>query len=192
MPDNVAIDNDFFVKLTEIKRHNDVNDLIRRFFQALDVLPHMHPLVMKNEWQAHSNTVGNRLFAEDVVHQLPLTKQFDEKPALKSYYEQIIREIYHDFTGEEAYPCGDIFTEWKAQKSLGEIHTVAACILLQWDCFLSDDKEAGKRLPKIVANRAGGNIQVCSRAGACDTLRGKSAEERCGLTASGLNLLSHK
>ena len=49
MPKLAAIDNDFLSHLMNIKDHEDVYELIVRFFSALDLKVIMHPLLRLHE-----------------------------------------------------------------------------------------------------------------------------------------------
>lgn len=190
MLEKVAIDTDFLDHLVTIQRHEDVYDLICRFFQALGVAPNMHPLVFENEIAVKDNQISKKLFENHIVC-VPTFQEICQGIAGgKRYYEQMLAQIYYDFMGTD-YPCADICTDWKAQKSLGEVHTVVMCAFLLWDCFLSDDGVAQKNLSGILYNRMTHPINIYSRGNRCDSLKGKVPVDRCGLTSKELKLLGH-
>ena len=102
----------------------------------------------------------------------------------------MVKTIYKDFTGIQ-YPFVNVFDGWKAQLSLGEVHTVVMCAFLFWDCLLSDDNDAAKKLQRIVQNRLNWEVKIFSRKKCCDSLKNKGPSDRQGLTSNELSKLSH-
>ena len=186
----VAIDTYFLDHLVTIQRHENIYDLICRFFQALGVSPNMHPLVYEKEIAFKQNAVSKKLFDNNLVCVPTFQEIWQGNAGGKRYYELMVAQIYNDFMGT-AYPCADICADWKAQMSLGEVHTVVMCAFLLWDCFLSDDGDAQKNLSGILNNRMTHPINIYSRGNRCDSLKGKVPEDRCGLTSKELKLLGH-
>lgn len=169
MSENVTIDSDFLFHLTQIKKADDLLDLIVRFFEHLDILPHMHPLVYENEIQTQSDIIL-KLFDKKVVQ---ITNEFeaiknDENKRL--YYEIQVKQIYMDFTGER-YPNDDIFNGWTSGKSLGEVHTVVYSAFLNYTCFLSDDNQVSRDLGDIVKRRMSVPIKVMNRKDCVEILK---------------------
>lgn len=189
MPGKAAIDNDFLNHLLEIKNHPDLPDLIRRFFIALDVSVFMHPFVYKCEAIVITNKVRDILVEDRTISIPELSDIWDNKDGGKMYYEMMVRGIYKDFTGNE-YPCNNMFEQWVARQSLGEVHTVVACAFVMSDCFLSDDRGASE-LQTIVFNRFNRPVHVYNRHDRCDYLRSIALPKNQGLTSKELKMISH-
>lgn len=186
----VAIDNDFLNHLLGIKNHTDLEQLIKRFFAALQVRVSMHRMVYDHEAIVINNPLRDILVADSTIAIVELESIWNGIPSKKTYYEMIIKEIYKDFTGIE-YPCRNVFEDWKAHCSLGEVHTVVMCALLTWDCFLSDDKEAASKLQAIAIRKLNWTVNIYSREKCCAYLKELSIEERQGLNSNELKKLSH-
>ena len=190
MSEKAAIDNDFLNHLLEIKRHSDLPGLIRRFFKALDVSVFMHPLVYNREALIVPNSVRDALVDDSTISIPAISDIWENQNGGKTYYEMMVRGIYKDFTGNE-YPCADFFCDWKAGKSLGEVHTVVACAFIMCDCFLSDDRGAARELQGIVLRTLNHPINIYNRENRCDILYNKAPSERQDLTTHELKLISH-
>lgn len=186
----VAIDNDFLNHLLGIKNHTDLEHLIKRFFVALQVRVSMHRMVYDHEAIVLKNSLRDSLIADSTISIVELDSIWNGISSKKKYYEIIVKEIYKDFTGIE-YPCNNFFNDWKAQSSLGEVHTVVMCALLTWDCFLSDDKQAASKLQVIASRKLNWPVNIYSRANCCAYLKDLSLEERQGLNSNDLKKLSH-
>lgn len=193
MPEQVAIDNDFLQHLLGITSYPKAEDLyqaICRFFSALDVSPAMHPLVYEKETCDSLNDVGKKLFDDGIVGVESFQTFLSGDAVKRQYYETMVQAIYQDFMGVP-YPCKDMFNEWQCQKSLGEVHTVVMCVFLGWNCFLSDDKDVARDLGGIVHSRMTHPINVYNRQACCERLKGKTPDQRCGLTSKDIGYLSH-
>lgn len=193
----VAIDNDFLDHLLKIKgsRRNPLDeaaltDLIGRFFVAQELSPVMHSMVYEHEALVFKNAVRDKLTQEGILSIIPLGDILKTKEGGETYYAMMVREIYREFTGKP-YPCKNVFQDWKSRMSLGEIHTVVMCAFLHYDCFLSDDSEAAKKLPGIVKRRLNHPISIDTRNACCARLRSRSEVDRQRLTSQELNWLSH-
>lgn len=189
MTDKVAIDNDFLSHLVDIQQVSDLFTLITRFFNAIGVSPEMHPLVFTNEAKPNQKEISIKLFSENVIGIL----DFDSiccDPSKKKYYEMQIRQVYHDFTGE-IYPCNNVCEQWKTRKSLGEVHTVVLCVFLGCDCFLSDDKDASKKLGRIINKLMSKPIEVKNRQDCCDYIK-NCRKDLHDLKSNELSKLGHR
>ena len=186
----VAIDNDFLVHLLDIKKHPDLEQLIKRFFAALQVQVSMHPMVYQYETAILKNPLCAKLLADSTISIVQLDAIWAGKPGGKRYYSMMVQEIYKDFTGKK-YPLPDVLGNWKAQCSLGEVHTVVMCAFLLWDCFLSDDNEAASKLQVIVQNKLNWEVNIFSRKNRCESLKIVDPSQRQGLTSSELKKLAH-
>lgn len=186
----VAIDNDFLNHLLEIRMYPQLDQLIKRFFAALQVSVSMHRMVYDHEAKVVENSLRDSLVADNTLSVVELDTIWNCNPSKKAYYKMIVQAIYKDFTGMQ-YPCDNFFEDWRAQCSLGEVHTVAMCALLMWDCFLSDDKKAASKLQEIVSRRLNWTVNIYSRENRCTYLKGLSLAEREGLNSSELKKLAH-
>lgn len=190
MPKAVAIDNDFINHLLEIKSHPDVISLISNFFLDLDVQPYMHQFVYEKEYLICKNEIKNKVFENNIVS-VALIEMFLSKPERKTYYEILVRTIYRGFMGEE-YPCEDVLSEWKAQHSLGEVHTVAMCELMGWDCFLSDDNGVASELSQVISEKLTTPICIYNRQLCCKQIKEKKSKGLiCKLSSPDLKKINH-
>ena len=136
--------------------------LFRNVIAARKLSALMHPLVYEHE-----------ILAKDFVDALVENKSMqiislDETlicdEGRRRYYEYLVPELYKRLTGK-AWPAKDIFAFWAPRHSLGEVHSVAMCIVCGFGLFLSDDKDS-KTLQQIVTDITGGQtrIEVYNRA----------------------------
>lgn len=190
MAARTAIDCDFLGHLTDIQRYPDVCDLITRFFSALDIEPVVHPFVYDREMTPALNQAGRDLFQKEVIRRVEPAELWEGSDDQRNYYETMVKQLYKDFTGRE-YPC-EMYTQWRAKQSLGEVHTAVMCAFLECGYFCSDDKEAGETLSRLLQNRMAFPVEILNRDACCESLKGKTPEERCGLTGDDLKKLSHK
>ena len=186
----VAIDNDFLNHLLGIRKHPDLISLIKSFFNALCVVPVMHPLVYDREAIIRPDKTRDVLFRDGTISKVELVDILSSQDGGVQYYSLLIKDIYRQFMGKE-YPCSDIINDWLAGQSLGEVHTVVMCAFLLYDCFLSDDGDAALKLQGIVNRRLNWSIAIYSRKNRCDYLRSLDISQRAGLTLNDLNKLSH-
>ena len=186
-----AIDNDFLNHLLEIRTYPNLEDLIFRFFSALQIRAVMHPFVRHNEAEIKQNVVRDNLFSAGIISEVNLDELlFCDEEKVK-YYSMIVRVIYKDFTGKD-YPCKDVLHDWVSQSNLGEVHTVVMCALLYYDCFLSDDGDAARDLQGIVSRRLAWRVNIYNRKRSCDYLLSLPQESRSALNRSEIRLLAHK
>ena len=190
MPERAAIDNDFLNHLLGIKTEPDLVNLIKRFFRALQVSVFMHPLVFDHEASIINNKTRNELLADNTITVMPLENIWENTPGGREYYSMMVKGIYRDFTGKD-YPCEDMFGQWLAMQSLGEVHTVVACAFVLCECFLSDDRGAADLLQGIVLRRLNRPINIYNRQNRCDYLRTLDISEREGLNSNELKKLAH-
>ncbi len=187
--DKVTIDNDFLSKLVEINGRDDLVQLITDFFLDLDVSPEMHSLVYEKEHTPNQNDISKVLFDDEVVR-ISDFAQITSCNTKKNYYELHIKKIYKEFTDDD-YPCSNVCTDWVAGKSLGEVHTVVFSIMLGYDCFLSDDRDA-RDLANIVFRLISKPINVRNRADCCEQIRSLPDETPRRLKRNDLRVIEHK
>lgn len=186
MPRPAAIDNDFLGHLADTRgQEAEVCGMIRRFFQGLDYAPELHELICRHE-TPRDHPVILRLLREKVVEIRPLRDILTSRPGGGRYYEMLVRNLYKEMKGAD-YPC-DVFEEWIRHQSLGEVHCVAMCFLLNYICVLSDDGDA-KDLRQIMSDKTARDVPIYSRADCRERLR---AAPGCGLTSNELKRLCHE
>lgn len=189
MTNNVAIDNDFLSHLVEIKGRTELFEFIVRFFIAMGISPEMHPLVHAKEVTPNQSALALRLFSEKVIS----ISDFDSiknNPTKKTYYEMQVKQVYYDFMGTE-YPCKDVCEDWQSRKSLGEVHKVVFCATVGYDCFLSDDKDAAKKLGEIILNRMSKPVEVKNRQDCHEYIKNHRQGQH-NLNREDLRVIAHK
>lgn len=186
--EKAAIDNDFLQHLLNIKKCNDVIDLIYRFFDSLQKSVVMNPFVHKHEALIAQNEKLSLLFEREIISLIPFDEIKDDEGTF-AFYFTLVKQLYRDFTGSE-YPCAENEDSWLCGKSFGEVHTVAMCSMLLIPCFLSDDKEA-KQLQTLINERYLSQIEIHNRQECCEMLKGLEATQRKGLKSKELHWISH-
>ena len=189
MTNNVAIDNDFLSHLVNITGVENLYALIIDFFKEMNVSPEMHPLVYDNEAQANQDKLAALLFTDGIVNKSDFN-QIKNNSSKKRIYEMQIKQVYKDFMGTN-YPCENICEEWMSRKSLGEVHTVVFCAIIGYDCFLSDDKDAVKKLGRIIQYRMVKSVEVKNRQDCCNYIK-TLPNRTCNLKSKDLRIIAHK
>lgn len=124
----------------------------------------MHPLVYDKE-VLKNNEIVKTIFENEIIKVPELTDVYQNSEDKRAYYVVMVRELFKKMFGVDLEAGEeDIFTYWKYQCSLGEIHSLAMCFVCGCHLFLSDDKGA-KRLAVIIENDYLGNINVYNRDG---------------------------
>ena len=186
MPIPAAIDNDFLTHFAGTNGERDqVCALIQDFFQSLNVTPQMHELVWQREVR-QDDPVIRQLIANQTVQIQTIVQKLQGNPQKARYYEMLVKSVYRELYGEE-YPC-DVFTQWKYQQSLGEIHSIIMCMFLNYVCLLSDDK-AARKLQWVMKSKAGRDIPIYSREDCRKYLQ--EHPDQCTLAAKDLRHLCH-
>ncbi len=189
MKEIALIDNDFMLHLANIRGRNDLEDLIQRFFKALGIEARIHELVYKNETKIVETSIVRGLFQHNIITEETINDICDSSEK-RNYYSMLVRQIYQDFMGRKL-PCNNVLEEWKLNASLGEVHTVALCVLRGWNCFLSDDNKASKNLGAIVKSRTSATINVQNREDCCMQIKKLPSDNKI-LNRNELRILSYK
>lgn len=178
----VAIDTDFFNHLVETDR--DIKEIANAFQLALDELQIwavIHPLVYSRELEHTLTERKTFLFKKQIIKLASFEDIFQGDEDKKAYYIQLIPDLYYRFTGTQLAPDFDVLASWKASASLGEVHSVAMCLLCNCGIFLSDDEDS-KDLANLsyIKNQLAFDLKVLSRKEFFDThaLLGKTALPR--------------
>lgn len=146
----VAIDTDFFLKLTE-KTGN--GDLFIKVMDELNVRPVMHEYICNEE--LYGNVVAKSLIENGYIKEIKY-EQFLSADK-KEGYESSFRTAYKYFNFEEFK--GNVYEDKRKKKNLGEIRTALMAVHMGIGVFMSDDGTAkvyvrdrinSKRHPLIV------------------------------------------
>lgn len=158
-----VVDNDFVNHLAETQMDTDrlirVLDIV---FSELDLSAVMHPLVYEYELLKKKKEISV-LFAAGVIDKAEFEDIFSSNPQKESYYIYLVENLYRSLMGEGfPIPRREILTRWIRGKSLGEVHSMAMCLICGCGIFLSDDGDS-KILQNHIARMSIGKIEVYSR-----------------------------
>ena len=161
-----VVDNDVINHVTDIDgSKEEIADIARNVFLAMEVVAIVHPLVYEHEVRKdHEKTAW--LFSDGVIGTPSLEDVFQQDPAQRQYYDLLLRDLYHMWKGRafgDAFPTAeDVFSFWKRQESLGELHSMVMCYLCGCGMFLSDDSDS-KALRKTMEMNGLEPVTVYSR-----------------------------
>ncbi len=158
-----VLDNDFINHIVETDMTADrIVDLFTMLFSELEIDAVVHPLVYTNE-VFHTNKLVCRLFDENVIKRPSFEDIFLSSEAREDYYLYLVEELYHTNYGCY-FPVSkeQILSYWKKKQSLGEIHSLAMCLLCGCDIFLSDDDDS-KKLRNSIQYKIPNTITVYDR-----------------------------
>ena len=184
---SAIIDNDFINGIVDMQQTEEEMIFIASdVFGELNLTPLIHPLVLKHEVRIdHCRT--KRLLEENVVKELTFKDIHNNDEAKKAYYSLIVFELYKKLTGESLNVGNKtVFDFWKKKQSLGEIHSLATCLLCGCGVFLSDDKDS-KALKAIIEDTFLITIDVHSRQAVVALLR----EKKTSIPRKKLQSFSH-
>ena len=158
-----VVDNDFVNHLAESRIADDILvSVMTTAFSDLGVNATMHPLVYTKEVM-HDNKRVSLLFQNKVIEKAEFSDIFSGSSAKKSYYLLLVSELYHSFTGDKLGATGeDILSYWVRQQSLGELHSLAMCLLCQCGMFLSDDNDS-KKIGRLIEQKSLGKVIIYNR-----------------------------
>lgn len=183
-----AVDADFVIHIAQIKRPPvEAAEILSRVLTAMELCAVVHPLVYQNELDKENDVISN-LFCEHVLKDLKFDDIFQGNRGKEAYYQYLVSELYRHLKGE-SFPLlkgQNVLTYWKHQASLGEIHSVAMCLICEFDLFLSDDRDS-KALKQIVKQKMLREITIYNRQ---EVLEQCKAE--CGLSRTDRRAFAHK
>ena len=165
------VDNDFTNHLAECHLTDEqLVTTLNIMFSELNLAAVMHPLVYDKELLADKARV-KLLFEKKVFAKAEFSDIFQGCSAKKLYYIQMVRNLYHVLTGEN-FPFNgeDVLTQWIRQKSFGEVHSFATCLLCGCGIFLSDDGDS-KRIKQNLDRATASKVEVYSRQEFMDKFR---------------------
>lgn len=184
---SAIIDNDFLNHVIEMRKNDDEMILIvLNVFGELEIEPAIHPLVFEKE-VLKSNCRIKRLFDENVINKLTFEDIHNNDQGKKAYYSFLVFELYKKLTGETLDTNGQtVFDFWRTMHSLGEIHSLATCLLCGCGVFLSDDKDS-QILKRIIEETFLTTISVHNRQAVVALLR----EKGTSISRKNLQSFSH-
>lgn len=182
-----AVDADFILHVAEINRPpKQVTDILEQILASLDLCAVVHPLVYDKELTIKSGTVS-MLFSENVIRNLSFDRDiFQSDPGKEAYYRFLISELYQRFSGISLPSGVDVIRYWTRQSSLGEIHSIAMCLICGFGLFLSDDRDS-KALKRIVEQQSLGRIEIYNRQEVLD-----QCNDACGLPRADRKAFAHQ
>ena len=182
-----AVDADFIFRVAEIKRPPErVAEILDQILASLDLYAVVHPLVHDKELDLGNETISG-LFSEDVIQILSFDRDiFQSNPAREAYYRFLVSELHRRLTGTALLNGVDVVTYWKRQSSLGEVLSVAMCLLCGFGLFLSDDRDS-KALKQIVEQQSLGQIDIYNRQEVLD-----QCNDACGLPRADRKAFAHQ
>lgn len=160
--ETALIDCDFLMKISEVRKNPiEINNLIRRAFDGASIDVMIHELVKANELMVNScSDVVKYIFSCNTISTL-LIKDILLDDNKKKYYDYCIRQMFFQ-VHHRAFPSDNIFT-WYSQSSLGEMHSIAACLVGDFSIFLSDDSDSSKIYRLIKENGAIDSVKIYNR-----------------------------
>lgn len=157
------MDNDFISHLVETKiTDGEFIAYLRKVLLGMELEAIMHPLVYEKELPKNSQRTM-QLFKEKIIHKVEFLDITGNDAAKESYYSFLVRSFYSELF-RKPFPVADDQLQgfWKAKSSLGEIHTMAMCLLCGCNLFMSDDGDS-QRLARFIQNKTLGQIMVYRR-----------------------------
>lgn len=184
---SVAIDNDFLQKALEMQREEErIIYILSKLFQCIGHNPVIHPLVFQKE--VMHNSITEKLFAQQIIGTPTWEEIHQNNEAKIQYYTYMLLELYNKFWGVPLdLGKSTVFTYWKREKSLGEIHSLAMCLLCNCGMFLSDDDDS-QRISKLIESYFNKKIVVYTRENVSDIARNNGIE----LSRSDLRSFAHR
>jgi len=82
------VDNDFFYHLTETSVADE--QIFAKFFEDLQVIPFMHELVYKYEFERFATNDQKSLFTNKIINQALFNDIFNQSAAKKKYYKMVL------------------------------------------------------------------------------------------------------
>lgn len=160
---SAAVDNDFLNHILESNIEEDrIIEILNLIFAELSLVAVVHPLVYDKELQLNDPKVS-RLFSEGLLNKVEFSDIFSNDKEKKAYYIFLVSELFNSLKGYSIPATGDnILSYWVRKKSLGEVHTVAMCLVCGCGIFLSDDGDS-KKLKRHVGLKSLGKIDVYNR-----------------------------
>ena len=175
------IDTDFLSHIADIKKVDPIQTF-KHYCSAAQLDVCMHERVYEEEAKTFPTTTP--FFEHKAIEILRFIDALNEDE--RTLYKMYVTHLYSSFK-KEPYPCGgDVFQGWQRKCSLGEVHSIAVCIMFAYSIFLSDDKDSKKIHTIAKENFKGKNSKVLNRKEAIDAIT-----EFSNLTRSERRAISH-
>lgn len=163
----LVVDTDFLIHFAESKIEPlDMFEHIQTIVKSLNKNAIMHCLVKKNELSLlnqQQKPIIDNIFNQNIIQEASLEDIHQNDSVMTKYYIFLIEELYQAINGEKLPVSGqDIFTYWIRKKNLGEIHSLAVCLMYECSIFLSDDGDS-KELAQYIKNTHSHTINVYNR-----------------------------
>lgn len=165
--DTLVVDTDFLIHFTESKIEPcDLCEDLKTIMKSLNKNAIMHCLVKKYEL-SHLNEqqkqIIDNMFNQNIILEVSLEDIHQNDSETKSYYIFLIEELYQVINGEKFPKSGQaVLTHWIHKKNLGEIHSIAVCLMYGCCIFLSDDG-GSKDLAQYIITNYSHTINVYNR-----------------------------
>ena len=139
-PKEVIIDTDFLNKITLAPGVDNGRDLFIRTMNELNVKPVVHYYLAQREMTVN-NTVATELLDAGYI------KVYDKDDFIKnaedeSLYQEYFRKWYNFLNWNSLEKDVDVFSLYRANHSLGEIHSALLAYFMKLDIIMSDDSDA--------------------------------------------------
>lgn len=182
-----AVDADFIFHVAEIDRTpKQIAEILGQILSSLGLCAVVHPLVHGKELTPRSEKI-DMLLKEEVIRCLSFEKDIFQSDSTKEeYYRYLVPELYRRLTGDQLPDDEDVLTYWRHRSSLGEIHSVAMCLICQFGLFLSDDRDS-KALKQIIEQQMSEKIDVYNRREVLDR-----CSDICGLPRADRKAFAHQ
>lgn len=142
--EKVAIDTDFFIKITEKSKSGD---LFIKLMDELNVRPVMHEYVYYEE--LCGNLVAQDLVKSGYIEVIKYTDFLSDDQ--KEMYENAFRGAFKYLNYDRFH--GDVYADKRKGWNLGEIRTALMAVYMGIKIFMSDDGGAKKYVQKRVNSK---------------------------------------
>lgn len=104
----------------------------------------MHPLVYAKELVQKTDR-HKMLFENNVITAVNFTNIFQGDNTREAYYcDILVPQMYRQMNGEYLPESWNVLDDWNSKQNLGEIHSIAMCMVCGCGIFLSDDADSQK------------------------------------------------
>lgn len=157
-----VFDTDFTNHICETKLEIEkIRGILYNLLQTMNLQGIMHPLVYEKELIL--NTCSKDLFDQNIIAVPSFEDVFQQDEERKTYYcNFLVPQLYRQMNGKSLPPDWDVLNSWGAKQNLGEIHSIAMCLVCGCGIFLSDDSDA-KKIRNLIEEQMPDSIKVYNR-----------------------------
>lgn len=163
---DAVFDADFLNHICDTELNIDrVNGILSALLEKIDKRGIVHPLVHQEEFQI-PNECRQSLFDRGTISIPNFDDIFQQDETRKNYYCLVlVPELYKQLNGKQLPENWDVLTNWMAGQNLGEIHSIAMCLICGCTLFLSDDHGSQRAIQALAENQMPNaiNIEVYNR-----------------------------